>query len=63
MARMTPKEIRNELRHGEGNRRVRVTRDGLVTYYGSPNLTDRAHDYWHDGGYAEAYIKEGGDAR
>jgi hypothetical protein len=51
----TPKQIRDHLNHGYGNRRVRVTRDGRVTYYGSPVDTDRSHDFWHEGGAAHEY--------
>ena len=44
------KQIREELGHGEGSRKVRISRDGTVTYYGSLSDTDRSHDYWHEAG-------------
>ena len=52
---MTHKEIRDHHGHGMGNRRVRIARDGRVTYYGSADDYDRGHDYWHEGGYVESY--------
>jgi hypothetical protein len=51
----THAEIRAFWSHGEGNRKVRITRDGKVTYYGSRSHTDRSHDYWHGAGYVEQY--------
>ena len=30
--------------------RVKISRAGDVTRYGSPDPSDRAHDYWHDMG-------------
>jgi hypothetical protein len=47
---ITDREIRVYLGHGQGNRRVRIKRDGTVEYYGSTNDIDRSHDYWHFGG-------------
>lgn len=58
MTQMTHKQIRQHLGHGQGNRRVRISRDGRVTYYGSTNDTDRSHDYWHEGRYVEEYQVE-----
>lgn len=52
---ITAAAIRKHLGHGQGNRRVRVARDGRVTYYGSTSDTDRQHDYWHDGGWVRDY--------
>ena len=52
---MTKHEIREYHGHGMGNRRVRIARDGHVTYYGSPDDCDRGHDWWHEGGYVEGY--------
>ena len=51
MTKITDKMIREYLSHGEGNRKVRIKRDGTVEYYGSRSDTDRQHDYWHFGGY------------
>lgn len=51
----THREIRNSLGHGQGNRRVRIGRDGRVTYYGSTVDTDRSHDWWHEGRYVTEY--------
>jgi hypothetical protein len=48
---MTDKYIRACLGHGRGNRRVRIHRNGDVTYYGSTDHYDRTHDYWHWAGY------------
>lgn len=55
MQQMSDSEIRAELHHGEGSRRVRISRDGVVTYYGSPDPYDRDHDYTHTGGWREEY--------
>ena len=51
----TAAEIRAYLGHGDGSRRVRVSRDGRVTYRGSRDPVDRQHDYTHDGGPAASY--------
>lgn len=50
--------IREELGHGEGSRKVRISRDGVVTYYGSRSDTDRNHDYWHDAGTVSEWAKK-----
>jgi hypothetical protein len=59
----TPNEIRSALSHGQRNRRVRISQDGAVTYYGSTVDTDRQHDYWHDAGTIETWVVEDGIAR
>jgi hypothetical protein len=51
----THREIRSSLGHGEGNRRVRISQDGRVTYYGSTTDIDRSQDWWHEGGYVTDY--------
>ena len=51
----TSTEIRAALSHGEGNRRVRIHRDGRVSYYGSTCDTDRQHDYWHEAAHVERW--------
>jgi len=56
----TTRQIRDYLDHKRGNRHVRVHRDGRVSYYGSPNDTDRQHDYWHDGGRVSMYVVRDG---
>lgn len=48
--KITDKEIRQFLGHGQGNRKVRIKKDGEIHYYGSINAFDRQHDYWHYGG-------------
>jgi hypothetical protein len=53
MKTVTNKMIREYLGHGEGNRKVRVKRDGTVEYYGSRSDIDRQHDYWHFAGNRE----------
>lgn len=58
MTRMTDKQIREHLGHGQGNRRVRISRDGRVTYYGSTDPYDRQHDFWHEGRWVEDYQKQ-----
>ncbi len=47
---VTGRDIREYMGHGEGNRRVRIKRDGTIEYYGSTLDTDRDHDWWHYGG-------------
>ena len=54
--KITARDVRKYLGHGDGNRRVRVSRDGHVTYYGSTDPADRSHDYWHEGGWTREYI-------
>ncbi len=39
--------VRSYLGHGFGSRRVRVSNEGRVVYYGSIDGLDRQHDYWH----------------
>lgn len=43
---------------GEGNRKVRTTRDGEVHYYGSRSDTDRQHDFWHFGGHVDEVLRQ-----
>lgn len=52
----THTEIRDHLGHGTGNRVVKISRDGSVTYYGSTTDTDRSHDYWHSARHVEEYV-------
>ena len=56
-------EIRKALSHGVGTRKVKISRTGDVTYYGSSEDTDRNHDYWHDGGTVEDWLVEDGITR
>lgn len=51
----THAEIRAHLGHGTGSRKVRIAKDGAVTYYGSTSDTDRSHDYWHEAGHIDQY--------
>lgn len=51
----TPKQIREFLGHGICNRKVRISRNGRVTYYGSTQATDRSQDFWHDGRFTSEY--------
>ena len=44
------KQVREYLGHNGYECRVRISRTGDVTRYGSPDSSDRAHDYWHDMG-------------
>ena len=57
-SKVTDKMIREYLSHGEGNRKVRIKRDGTVEYYGSRSDTDRQHDYWHFGGYRDVVARQ-----
>ena len=50
------KIIRDYYGHGQGNRKVRIQRNGEVHYYGSCNDTDRENDYWHFGGMADEVL-------
>lgn len=59
----THKQIRAHLSHGEGSRKVRIARDGTVSYYGSRSDTDRSHDYWHEAGTVESISVEIGRER
>jgi hypothetical protein len=54
----THAQIRAHLGHGEGSRKVRISRDGIVTYSGSRSDTDRSHDYWHEAGTVESVSRE-----
>jgi hypothetical protein len=56
--KITNREIRAYFGHGQGNRRVRICRDGMVEYYGSTNPTDRQHDYWHCAGSREVIVHQ-----
>lgn len=49
--------IREQLGHGDGNRKVRITLGGEVHYYGSTNPFDRGHDWWHFGGYVQDFVR------
>jgi len=51
----TNAEIRVSLGHGEGTRRVKISRNGEVSYYGSRDPFDRSLDCWHDGRWASEY--------
>jgi hypothetical protein len=51
----SPRQIRKFLGHGQGSRKVRVSRRGIVQYIGSPSGTDRGNDFWHDGRFADEY--------
>ena len=51
----THREIRESLGNGNGNRRVRISHDGRVTYYGSTDDADRSQDWWHEGRYVAEY--------
>lgn len=55
---VSDRDIREHLGHGQGNRRVRVQRDGKVHYYGSTVDTDRSHDYWHFAGFRDELAAE-----
>ena len=54
----TGKQIRAHFGHGEGSRKVRISRDGIVTYFGSRDPVERRHDYWHDGGTVDSISRE-----
>ena len=58
MDKVTDKEIRKHLGHGEGNRKVRVKRDGWVEYYGSTVDPDHTHDYWRYAGVRSDLARE-----
>jgi len=47
--------IREYLCDGRGSRKVRISADGRVEYYGSPVETCQSEGYWHDGGWVEGY--------
>lgn len=51
----TPRQIRAYLGHGQGSRKVRITIEGRVNYYGSTDPANRQHDYWHEGRFADEY--------
>ena len=42
--------VREYLGHNGRECRVKISRTGDVSRYGSPDPSDRAHDYWHDMG-------------
>lgn len=42
--------LRLELGHNGAECRVRIHDDGRIERHGSPEPTDRSHDYWHDMG-------------
>lgn len=46
MTKITDKAIREYFGHNGFECRVRISRDGEITRYGSPVVTDRSHDYW-----------------
>jgi len=56
--KITDKQIREHLYHGEGSRKVVIHRDGSVQYHGSREDTDRGNDYWHFGGYRDELARE-----
>lgn len=53
MATITDKAIRAYLGHNGHECRVRISRDGMVSRYGSPEPTDRSKDYWQYVGYRD----------
>ena len=53
MKNITHKQIREFLGHNGDERKVRITRDGLVLTYGSTDHTDRSKDFWAEVGTVE----------
>ena len=51
----THQQIRDYYHDGEGSRRVRISEDGCVSYYGSRDSHNHWHYYWHEGRYVEDY--------
>lgn len=54
-AQATPKQIRDFLGHGQGNRKVRITRDGRVEFHGSTDAANRSCDFRQDGRWIDGY--------
>ena len=59
--KMTRKEIRGFLGHCPPECRVRISRAGGVTRYGSPDPTDRSKDFWQNHGSVEDYLEGRGN--
>lgn len=53
MSKITHKQIREFLGHNGDERKVRITRDGLVLTYGSADHADRSKDFWAEVGTVE----------
>jgi hypothetical protein len=58
MTKITDKAIREFYGHNGVECRVRISRDGDVTRYGSPVPTDRSKDYWMTLGTRADAIRE-----
>ena len=58
----TKAEIRYSLGHGKGNRRVRISHDSRVSFYGSTDPLDRSQDYWHCARWTREYVTRKGFA-
>jgi len=56
--KVTDKQIRTHLYHGEGCRVVKVKRNGEVFYHGTRSDIDRTEDFWHFGGYRGDLARE-----
>ena len=50
--------IRDSLGHCPPECRVKISRLGKVSRYGSPNLSDRSKDFWSFCGWAEEWEKQ-----
>jgi hypothetical protein len=57
---MTHQEVREQLGHNGHECRVRITRDGQIMRYGSPDPTNRSADYWQWLGYLAELLAPGG---
>ncbi len=58
MTKITNKKIREYFGHNGVECRVRISRDGTVTRYGSPDPFNRSMDYWQDLGDVDYVAKE-----
>lgn len=55
---MTNKQIRHALGHNGVECKVRITHDGTVRRYGSPDPTDRSKDFWQFMGHVSDFKEQ-----
>jgi len=58
MTKFSNKAIREYLGHNGCECRVRISRDGSITRYGSPNPFDRSMDFWAPAGHVDDVTKD-----
>uniref|UniRef100_A0A6H1Z9V6 Uncharacterized protein n=1 Tax=viral metagenome TaxID=1070528 RepID=A0A6H1Z9V6_9ZZZZ len=58
MRKVSNKQIREYLGHGQGTCKVRIKSNGTIYIYGSTDDFDRSKDFWAFAGWKEDVIRE-----